>query len=80
VHRTAEDLQVAAVGHRQPEEQAQQRCLPGPVRPDQTMHLAFRNVEVYSVEGYDLTEELADPARTDCRLFMHFDPLIGSAA
>ena len=55
-HRAAEDLQVAAVGLGQPEEQAQQRRLPGPVRSDQAMHLALRDVEVDAVEGDDLAE------------------------
>ena len=70
-HRAAEDLQVAAVGLGQPEEQAQQRRLPGPVRPDQAMHLTFRDVEVDAVEGDDLAERLADPARPNGEPFRH---------
>src|SRR5262249_13602663 len=65
-HRTAEDLQVAAVGDGQPEEQAQQRRLPGPVRSDETVDPACRDVEVDAVEGDDLAEGLADPARANC--------------
>jgi hypothetical protein len=66
-NRAAEDRQVAAVGLGQPEEQAQQRRLPGPVRSDQTMHLALRDVEVDAVKGDDLAKGFADPARTNCK-------------
>jgi hypothetical protein len=65
VHAAAEDLQVAAVGLGQPEEQAQQRRLPGPIGPDQTVDLPVRDVEVDAVQRDDLAEGLADPARTN---------------
>jgi hypothetical protein len=52
----------------QPEQQAQQRRLPGAVRADQTMDLGNRDVEVDAVEGDDLAEALADPARANRKL------------
>jgi hypothetical protein len=73
-HRTAENLQVAAVGLGQPEEQAQQRRLPGPVRTDQAVHLALCDVEVDPLEGDHLAEELADPARPNCECPVHLRP------
>jgi hypothetical protein len=42
------------------------------------MHLAFRDVDV--ANGGDTAIGPADPARTNCDLFMHFDPLMRSAA
>ena len=70
-HRATEDLQLAAVGLGQPEEQAEQRRLPGPVRSDQTMHLALRDVEVDAVKGDDLAKGFADPARPNGKRFRH---------
>ena len=61
-HRAAEDLQLAAVGSGQPEQQPEQRRLARPVRADQAVHLAFRDVEVDAVQGHDLAEGLAEPA------------------
>jgi hypothetical protein len=63
-----DDLQLTAVGAGQPEQQAQQRRLPGPVRADQAVDLALRDVEVDAVEGDDLAEGLADPARANRKL------------
>jgi hypothetical protein len=74
-HRTAENLQLPAVGLRKPEEQAQERRLSGTVRSDQTMDVARRDVEVDSVEGDDITKGFADPARANRRRFGH--PILG---
>jgi hypothetical protein len=62
VHRIAENLQVSPVGLGQPEKEAQQRRLPGPIRADQTMDLALRDAEIDAVKGDDVAKGLADPA------------------
>jgi hypothetical protein len=68
VHQIAEDLQVSSVGLGQPEQQAQQGRLPGPIRADQTMDLALRDAEVDAIESDDLAKGLADPARANGKL------------
>jgi hypothetical protein len=60
--RLAQDLEAAAVGHRQAEE----RCLPRPVRADDSVDLADHDVQVHTVQRDYITEALADPARTYC--------------
>jgi hypothetical protein len=65
VHPVAENLQVSPVGLGQPEKEAQQRRLPGPVRADQTMDLALRDAEIDAIKGDDLAKGLADPARAN---------------
>src|SRR5262245_36149268 len=61
----AEDLEIAPVGLGQPEEEAQQRRLAGPIRADQTMDLALRDAQVDAIEGDHLAKGLADPARAN---------------
>ncbi|CAL2066229.1 hypothetical protein GPN2_13955 [Streptomyces murinus] len=61
--RHAEDLQSARVGDGEPQQQAEQRCLPGPVRPDQAMDLTLGHIQVDTVERDHITEALRDPAR-----------------
>ena len=74
-HAGAEDLQVSAVGLRQSEQETEQRGLPSPVRSDQTVHLALRDVEIDTVEGDDLAKGLADPARPHGERFV--SPILG---
>jgi hypothetical protein len=68
LHGIAEDLQVSPVWLGQPEKEAQQRRLPGPIRADQTMDLALRDAEIDAIEGDDLSEGLADLARANSKL------------
>jgi hypothetical protein len=55
------------VGHGQSEEQAEQRCLPGPVRPNQSVYFSLGDVDVDVVEGDDFAEGLADSASANCK-------------
>ena len=64
-HRRPEDLQLAAVGHGQAEQEAQERGLARTVGSHEAVDLARGDVEVDSVEGDDVPEGLGDTARTD---------------
>jgi len=64
-HRRTEDRQGAAIGHRQPEQEAQKRGLPGTVGPDEAVDLSGVDVEVDAVEGDDVAEGLGETARQD---------------
>ena len=71
---------MPASAHGQPEQQAEQRRLAGPVGADQAVDLAGGDVEVDAVQGDHVAKRFTDPARTNCKLFMHCDPLMWSAA
>jgi len=64
-HRRPEDLQAAAVGHCQAEQEAQERGLPGSVGSHEAMDLPGCYVEIDTVEGDDVAEGLGDTARPD---------------
>ena len=60
-----EDLHLTAVDREQTGEHAQQRRLPGAVRPAQQHRLTARDVEVDPGEGGEAAEEADDGAQTD---------------
>ncbi|BBJ41333.1 hypothetical protein SSPO_040510 [Streptomyces antimycoticus] len=69
--RCTQDLQATAVGHREPQQKAEQRRLSGAVRSDQAVDLTLRYIEIDAVQGDDITEALRDTASPDCAEFFH---------
>ena len=65
--RRPQDLQAAAVGDGQAQQEAEQRGLPGAVRADHAVDLALRHIQVDTVERDDITEALGDPAARTAR-------------
>ncbi len=65
LHRRAQDLQPAAVGNGQPQQQAEQGRLPGAVRSHQTVDLTLRHIQIDAVECHDLAEAPGDPDGPD---------------
>lgn len=63
--RRPQDLQAAAVGDGQAQQEPEQCGLAGAVRPDQAVDLSPRHIEVDAVERHDLAEALGDPAGPD---------------
>ena len=61
--RRPEDLQGAAVGDRQAEQEAEERGLPRTVGPDEAVDLSGGDIEVDAVEGDDVAERPGDTAR-----------------
>jgi hypothetical protein len=60
--RDAKDLKSSLVSDGQAEQQAEQRRLPGAVRPDQPVDLPSCDIQLDTVERHDITETLRDPA------------------
>ena len=60
--RRAQDLETAAVGDGQAQQQAEQCRLPRAVRPGHPVDLPLRHIEIDTVEGDDIAEALGDPA------------------
>lgn len=73
--RRAQDLEVAAVGDGQAQQETEQRRLAGAVRSDQAVDLALRHVQIDAVECHDVTETLGDPASLNCERCVH-EPLL----
>lgn len=73
--RCAQDLEVAAVGDGQAQQETEQRRLAGAVRSDQAVDLALCHVQIDAVECHDVTETLGDPASLNCERCVH-EPLL----
>ncbi|HEX3715917.1 MAG TPA: hypothetical protein VHV09_24205 [Trebonia sp.] len=64
--RRAQDLKAAAVGEGKAKHNAEQGCLPRPVRPDDPVDLAGRDIQVDTVERDDITEDFCELTSPNC--------------
>lgn len=69
--RRPQDLQPAAVGDGQAQQQAEQGRLAGAVRSDQAVDLTLRHIQVDAVECDDIAEALGDPTGPDREESVH---------
>ena len=63
--RRTQDLEAAAVGDGQAQQEAEQRRLAGAVRSDQPVDLPLRHIQIDAVECDDVAERLGDSASPD---------------
>jgi len=69
--RRTQDLEAAAIGDGQAQQEAEQCRLAGAVRPDQAVDLPLRHIQIDAVECDDIAKTLPDPASPDCDECVH---------